>query len=146
MGESVDSLFRRGAISEKQMRRMGGAAPGPKGTRAQPSKMANFDDKGGRRDQGGGKDRGAVGRAAIDERQDMGSPERASGKMSKGASVNASGQPRAHEIDAPENQRPEFPSGGRVAAKNGRRQVGVKGPAGKSSGPLYGGPSSRVDG
>lgn len=124
MGESHDSLFRRGLISPKQMDRIGK----PKilaQTKVQNSKMADFDDKGGKRDQGGIRDRGVQesGRDHINKRQDMGTPERASGKPSRGAGVEGgqSSPVRRREIDAGESQRPNFPSEGRVRGSEASR-------------------------
>lgn len=90
MGESIDSLVRRGMISDKQASKFGGAK------KAKP------------------------------------------GKVKPKAKAAA---PTADEIDQAAEQRPAFPKGGKPSAKNGKRQVGVKGPAGKE-GPQYGGPSS----
>lgn len=139
MGESMDSLYRRGQISGKQMGRMGKPAILNK-TKPQASKMAPFDDKAGRNDQGAGRERAEVPVNEINH------PTNQGGKtgVSKGGSVGKSGQPSANAIN--EDQGPEFPRGGTVKGANGKRQVGVKGPPGKSGGPEYGGPSSRRDG
>lgn len=94
MGESIDSLMRRGMISEKQGAKFGGA-------------------------------------------------KKAKTKPGKGKNV----APGADEIDQAAEQQPAFPKKGSVpSAKNGKRQVGVKGGVGKSSGSKYGGPNSRKNG
>jgi hypothetical protein len=113
MGETGDSLFRRGMISSTQAGKLGIL----KQTTAQPSKMAAFDDKAGRRDQGGRSDKGhRLARTDhIDKKQDMGTPARASGKPSKGGGAGMQSQPvRAAEIDAGDTQQPKFPPGGKV--------------------------------
>jgi hypothetical protein len=117
-------------------------------TKVQASKMANFDDKSGRNDQGGTRDKGAKVASVrhIDIRQDLGSPARASGRPSKGGFVPDQMQVHSDEIDDADNQTPAFPKAAKVKAANGARQVGVKGPPGKSSGPAYGGPNSRNNG
>jgi hypothetical protein len=143
MGESMESLFRRGMISKGQSDRIGK----PKilsETRVQNSRMTDFDDKGGMRDQGGIRDRGIKesGRDHIDKRQDMGSPERASGKPSKGGSVGAQRQPvRRNEIDARGTQKPDFPKGGSKArGSEARRTVNSRSKARvPKSGGYYGG-------
>ena len=153
MAESVESLFRRGLISSKAMEKFGkrGNEAKPKilkETKVQASRMANFDDKSGAGDQGGARDRGAKVASArhIDIRQDLGSPARASGRPSKGGFVPDQMQVYSDEIDDADNQQPAFPKAAKVKAANGARQVGVKGPPGKSSGPAYGGPNSRSNG
>jgi hypothetical protein len=153
MAESIESLFRRGLISSKAMEKFGkrGNEAKPKilsETKVQASKMANFADKRGRNDQGGVRDKGAKVASAhhIDVRQDLGSPARASGRPSKGGFVPDQMQVQSDEIDDADNQQPAFPKAAKVKAANGSRQVGVKAPPGKSSGPQYGGPNSRYYG
>jgi hypothetical protein len=149
MAESMDSLFRRGLISPKAMEKLGKRRSAkPKSlsaTRVQPAGMADFDDRRGVRDQGGVRDSGArvAGSRHIDSAQDLGSPARASGRPSKGGFVRDQMQAHSDEIDDPDNQTPAFPNVARVRATNGARQVGVMGPPARSSGPQYGGPSSR---
>src|ERR1700730_5740720 len=79
MSESMNSLYRRGAISSKQMGRM--AKPG-------------IFSKKGKRDQGGIKDRGEVPTNEINHptNQKTGSPGLAGGLPSKGARINRGGQ------------------------------------------------------
>src|SRR5262249_51751910 len=95
--------------------------------------------------QGGVRDRGArvAGSRHIDSAQDLGSPTRASGRPSQGGFVRDQMQVHSDEIDDADNQTPAFPNAARMRAANGARQVGVMGPPGRSSGPQYGGPSSR---
>jgi hypothetical protein len=147
MAESMQSLFRRGMISPKAMGKL--AAKGSKRkilnqTKVQNSGMANFDgkskDEGANRDRA---DRSVAGSRHIDTKQDLGTPARASGRPSRGGFVKDQMQVNTDEIDDANNQRPAFPRGAKVKAANGARQVGVKGPPGKSSGPEYGGPPSR---
>jgi len=164
MGESMTSLYRRGAISGKQMRKMGGhrepdaddrggrsdgdadnRGSGGKPailrrTTSQRGRMADFDDKGGKRDQGGVRDRGEVPGNEINH-----STNQRMGPMpSKGARVNKGGQPTVRAID--EAQTPKFPSGATVKKNSrpvGRQGLGGTSPGLRSSGPQYGGPSSR---
>lgn len=143
MGESMKSLYLRGAISGKQMGRMGGKPAILKQTRAQPSKMADFNGKGGKRDQGGVRDKGEVPGNEIDHPTNQ---RTVKGMPSKGGQARGGTEPKAGQINQAAQQKPKFPAGATVAGKNGKRQVGVKGPAGKSSGPQYGGPSSRKNG
>lgn len=126
-----------GLISNRQASRKGLSL---KGTRVQASKMADFDDQGG--DEGVGDDRGvsAAGNRSIDRNQDMGSPARASGKPSKGGSVNAASQPvKRGQIDDGAAQLPAFPAGS--SAKKGRPGWGTPKSKGKIApqGGQYGG-------
>jgi len=144
MGESMTSLFRRGMISKPNADRIGK----PKvlaQTSVQASRMADFDDKGGRKDQGGTRDAGERSVAStrhINQNQDMGSPDRASGKPSKGASVGAQRQPvHSREINDSRQQKPDFPrEGSRARDSEARRTINKRSrgriPAG---GGLYGG-------
>jgi hypothetical protein len=148
MAESMESLFRRGMISPKALGKLAAKSSSkPKvlnQTRVQNSRMADFDGKS--KDEGTNRDRGArsvAGNRHIDTKQDLGTPARASGRPSRGGFVKDQMQVNTDEIDDVDNQRPAFPRGAKVKAANGARQVGVKGPPGKSSGPEYGGPSSR---
>jgi hypothetical protein len=146
MGESMQSLFRRGLISPTAMAKLGKRKPKILSeTRVQNAKMANFDDKAGARDQGGVRDKGAKVASArhVDIRQDLGSPARASGRPSRGGFVPDQMQVHGDEIDDAVNQQPAFPKAAKIKAANGARPVGVKGPRGQSSGPAYGGPNSR---
>lgn len=136
MAESMKSLFRRGMISEKQVGRMSKPAILKK-TTSQSSKMADFNSK--RKDEGS-KDRGEVPPNEINHPTNQ--RLKTVGKVSKGGAVGKGGQPTSRAID--QDQNPKFPAGATI--KGGKRQVGVKGPAGKSSGPQYGGPNSRAAG
>src|SRR5271157_1597206 len=147
MAESMQSLFRRGLISPTALAKLGKRKPKILNeTKVQASKMANFDGKRGVRDQGGVRDKGVASARHIDIRQDLGSPARASGRPSAGGFVPDQMQVHSDEIDDADNQAPAFPKAAKVKSANGARQVGVKGPAGKSSGPQYGGPNSRSNG
>ncbi len=132
----LDSMMHQGLISAGA----GAKLKKLQGTKVQNSKMAAFDDKAGKRDQGGVRDRGdssVAGVRHIDTKQDMGSPARASGAPSKGGRVNHTGQPGVDAID--EGQTPAFPQQGSGKGRAGSRTVGKVQP----SGPEYGGPNSR---
>jgi hypothetical protein len=137
MAESMNSLFRRGMISEKQMGRMEKPAILRQTKPGVPTKMAKFEHK--RKDEGS-KDRGEIPPTEINHptNQRLGKI----GTVSKGGQVGKGAQPTVNAIN--QDQTPKFPAGDRIKAN--RRQVGVKGHGGKSSGPEYGGPSSRADG
>jgi hypothetical protein len=116
----MDAMFHQGLISAKA----GAKLKKLQGTKVQNSKMADFDDKGGRRDQGGVRDRGdssVAGARHIDTKQDMGSVARASGPPSKGGRVGKTGQPGADAID--EVQTPAFPKQGSGKGRAGSRTV-----------------------
>jgi hypothetical protein len=102
------------------------------GTRAQNSKMADFNDKAGKRDQGGTKDRGAgeARTSHIDTRQTMGSKAKASGEVSKGGRVHGGQkQPAKRDhIDAGALERPNFAKGTGLTSKNSRAKAFVKAP------------------
>ena len=141
MGETADSLFRRGAISPKQAAKLGVL----KKTKVERAPEEDFDGKQGLRDQGGGKEHGhKVARSRhIDIKQEMGTPERASGKPSKGGSVNASGQPGADEIDRGSSGKggkntKVWPSEGNETSAKQPMNKRSKGKIPKQ-GPLYGG-------
>jgi hypothetical protein len=141
-------------ISSKQMRKMGGhrepdaddrggRSDGDqdnrgKRTKAEPSKMASFGDR-SKVDAHNPKRGASVATGkTIDKNQRTGP------MPSRGARVNKGGQPHVDAID--ENQTPKFPAGATV--KKNSRPVGVQGLGGtapglRSSGPIYGGPSSR---
>lgn len=137
MAESISSLYRRGAISTKQMGRMAKPAILNK-TRAQPSKMASMGDQ-SRVDNRMPKRGASVATGkTIDKNQRTGP------MPSRGARVNKGGQPHVDAID--ENQTPKFPAGATVKKNSrpvGRQGLGGTAPGLRSSGPQYGGPSSR---
>jgi hypothetical protein len=139
MAESPDSLFRRGMISSKQM----GKLAAQRGTRAEPSKMANFDDKGGRRDQGAGRDRGisetSVGHINNARQQREGSA--IASKPTRGGRVNKGGQPGVDAIN--QDQRPAFPAGGTPRKQSLGTPARARGGRQRPSGPMYGGPNGR---
>jgi hypothetical protein len=149
----MKSLYRRGAISGNQMRKMGGHREPDaddrrnggkpailRKTTSQRGRMTDFDGKAGKRDQGGVRDRGAVPGNEINHPTN----QRAGAMPSRGARVNKGGQPSVRHID--EDQNPKFPSGASVkknARPVGRQGLGGTSPGLRSSGPQYGGPSSR---
>lgn len=154
MSESMKSLYRRGAISGKQMRKMGGhkepdrddrggrsdhdADNRPRRTTAQPSKMANFGDKSKVDAHNPRRGPSATTGKTIDKNQRTGP------MPSRGGRVNKGGQPHVDAID--EAQTPKFPAGATVKKNTrpvGRQGLGGTSPGLRSSGPEYGGPSSR---
>lgn len=135
MAESMNALARRGLVSSNAVL---------KATTVQKSKMASFNGR--QKDEGKAHAKGhaiaRVGHINAGSTQ----ADRAKSTPSKGARVNASQTPNHSAIDKfPGKQSKTFPAGGKVSAK-GKKSVGVKGGAGKSSGPMYGGPSSRAAG
>jgi hypothetical protein len=142
MSESMKSLYRRGMISGKQMGRMAKPAILAKTKPGVPTKMADFDGKAGKRDQGGVRDRGEVPGNEINHPTNQ--AKKPVGTVSKGGGVNKGGQPTARAID--QDQKPSFPKGALVSGKEAGRKVGVGGPKGKSAPSQYGGPSSRAYG
>lgn len=133
MSESAKELFRRGLISSKAGAKLG------LGTKAQPSKMAGFDDKGSV-DQGGGKPKGVPEASTrhIDKKQAKGSV--AASGPSKGGSAGAESQPvKGNEIDNPAQQGPKFPAGAKVRKTKMGTPKKAKGPIAKSGGQYGGG-------
>jgi hypothetical protein len=147
MAESMESLFRRGLISQKAMKKLGSRTRRPKildETRVQNSRMANFDSKA--KDEGGVRDRGdtsVAGSRGIDTRQDLGSPQRASGRPSADGFVKDQMPVLTDEINDANNQRPAFPRGDKVKASEAKRKLGVVSKAIPSAPSQYGGPNSR---
>jgi hypothetical protein len=113
MAESPESLFRRGMISEREHSRLKALA----GTKVQNSRMAGFDEKDGRRDQGGRTDKGhRVGATAhIDNMRNPKGDSAVAKRPSKDGRAGAERNPaRSAEIDdgiSGGTQRPEFPRG-----------------------------------
>jgi hypothetical protein len=136
----LNDMARRGQISPANWAKLKAQMGGAK----QPTRLAEFDGKGGLKDQGGIHDKGdkAGGRSHIDNKQDMGAPARASGKPSKGGSVNATGQPGRGEIDEAKTQSPLFPKGSKTGSAKRPALKAVKRDQ-TQSGPEYGGPNSR---
>ena len=142
MGESMESMFRRGGISPKVMKRMAKPAILKK-TRPQKSKMADFDSKRGLRDQGGTKDRGEVPTNEINNKtnQRAGRPALAGGLPTKAAQTrgNKAGPSSAAINESTGKKWPGVGSG----IKKSARRVGVKGGVTPSAPSQYGGPSNR---
>lgn len=136
MAESMKSLARRGLVSQNAIL---------KATKVQKSKMAPFDGKS--KDEGKQKGKPPIGRNNQINRPAVQADHVPGGSMpSRGGGVIGKTQPHRNAIDkALGGQAKKFPAGGNVSAK-GKKGVGVKGPAGKSSGGQYGGPSSRAAG
>lgn len=137
MSESMNALARRGLVSANAVL---------KATKVQKSKMAPFNGKGGRSDQGKGKEKGHALIRTGEINASATQADRAKSMPSKGARVNASYVPGKNAIDQfPRGQAKTFPAGGKVSAK-GKKSVGVRGGASKLQGGQYGGPSSRAAG
>jgi hypothetical protein len=126
MAESASSLFRRGMISSKQGAKLGVL----KGTRAQNSKMADFDGKAGKRDQGGRIDYGDKNADSthINRNQRVGS--KIAGAPSKGGFLKQGRQPGARELDQADVQKPDFPKGAGKLSKPAQKAF-VPAPANK---------------
>lgn len=152
MGESMESLYRRGMISGKQMGRMSKPAILNETKPGVPTKMAAFDGK-GTKDQGQAHGRG-IPEMSIDEInersvQDKGGSFGMGGRRgppSKGGRAGPERQFKSKQIDDAKMQKPKFPAGATVSGKEAGRKVGVTGPPGKSAKSQYGGPSSRAAG
>ena len=111
MAESLEALQRQGLVSNREAKRVNAGSRargpwphGPKGTKTHPSKMADFDDE-------SKVDEhlphvGVVKPNAINEK----SLQKHGPKMSKGGSVNRTGQPRHTHID--DEQHPMYPPEG----------------------------------
>lgn len=145
MAEALESMFRRGVISGKQM----GKLAALKGTKPQNSKMAAFDGKS--KDEG---DRAEYGHESFstDEINEKGVQDKG-GKYGTPSKGGRAGPERAaaktREIDDSSMQKPKFPAGDKVrAGKRGAGPVGMggKSKALRSSGGAYGGPNSRANG
>lgn len=143
MAESMESLHRRGMISQKQMARMSKSAILKKTKHGVPSKMAIFSDKSS---SGTGTGlRGEVPTNEINHRtnQKTGTPARAGGLPSRGGQARGGTAPRVDSIDQGSLQRPKFPPGASVKGAYGKKQVGVRGGVKPSAPSQYGGPSNR---
>lgn len=144
MAESVESLFRRGMISPRAGKRAG-VLKAVNGTKHERSKMADFEEKSGMRDQGGVRDRGdgLAGTDHINRKANTRAGSPIASKPSKGGQAGAEAQPGTDEINEGRNQRPDFPREGSRPKKQAmgtpkRSRGGVT-----QSGPQYGDPNSR---
>ena len=117
-----------GLISNK-VAKSRGVKIGVKGTRVQRSKMAPFEDKTGKRDQGAGKITGIPGTRGktIDKNQ-------SGGRMSKQGGAGRETQPKT-------DGGKKWPTSSTVKASN-KGSPKLSGPI-YPSGPLYGGPNGR---
>lgn len=134
---NADALLRSGQISGAQWNRLNTQ----KG-RAQPTRMAKFDDRGGVRDQGGTRDPGheVASRSHIDKNQSMRGGGGVSGRPSKGGAVQGKGRtPGRAEINEDDKQRPEFPAGGKAKAGNAKRKLSRQSGRIPAQGGQYGG-------
>ena len=145
MAESAQSLFRRGMISPKQATKLGVL----KGTKLNPAFGAGeepFENKAGRRDQGGTHDRGITeaGVGHINNARQQREGSAIASRPTRGGRVNKGGQPSVDAID--QDQRPTFPAGAKVRRQAMGTPQRARGGRQRPSGPMYGGPSSQADG
>jgi len=109
---SAKSLHASGSISDKQMAKLQVL----RGTRAQKSKMAPFNQK--VKDEGHQRNKG-IPATRVNEingpNQDSGGKY---GTPSKGGRVNHGGQPGVNAINQSDYVNPKFPSGGKVKSSN----------------------------
>jgi hypothetical protein len=147
MAESMSSLYRRGAISSKQMGRMSKPAILKKTKSGVPTNLEPFDGKQGKRDQGGvGRGNSGIVRThEIDHKQNqkLGSPATASGLPSKGGQARGGTVPSDDNIDDRKMQKPDFPAGAKIKGANAKRVVGRTGGTKPSAPSQYGGPPNR---
>jgi hypothetical protein len=140
MAESMQSLARRGLISPRQLKRRFQTGKDGSGV---PTKMAAFEDR--------TKDEGSVHQTGEVPANEINHPtnqrKKKVGTVSKGGGVGREGQVDGSEIEAAEQQKPNFPKHGtKLEAGETRRRVGVAQSntgSNRSSGGQYGGPSSR---
>lgn len=129
---SAKSLHRSGSISDKQMAKLQVL----RGTRAQKSKMAPFEQK--TKDEGAGK----KGIPGIRANQINGPNQDSGGKYgnpSKGGRQALAGQVSVNEINRGDYQAPKFPSGGNVKASNPKTgNTRMKAKTKQPSLPMYG--------
>ena len=130
---SAKSLHRSGSISDKQMAKLQVL----RGTRAQKSKMAPFEQK--TKDEGSVRNKGIP---AVRTNQINGPNQDNGGKYgnpSKGGSVNKTGQVSVNEINRGDYQKPKFPAGGNVKASNPKTgNTKMKAKRKQPSLPMYG--------
>jgi hypothetical protein len=140
MAESIESLFRRGQISGRQLKRRFRTGRDGAGV---PTKMAAFDDM--TKDEGSVHQRGEIPGNEIEHPTNQ--RKNKVGRVSRGGGAGRQGTVRQDQINAAEYQRPNFPArGSRLEPREVHRRVGVAQSdtgSNQSSGPLYGGPSSR---
>jgi hypothetical protein len=131
---SAKSLHKSGSISDKQMAKLQVL----RGTKAQKSKMAPFNQK--TKDEGHQRNKGIsqmeTNQINNKQVQDAGGKY---GTPSKGGRQTLGGQPKVGQIDEGSMQRPKFPSGGNVKASNPKTgNTRMKGGKKQQSLPMYG--------
>jgi len=137
---SAKSLHRSGSISDKQMAKLQVL----RGTKAQKSKMAPFEQK--TKDEGHQRNKGIpemrVNEINNGRVQDKGGSFGVGGKRgppSKGGRAGPEGQTHVDEIDRADYQRPKFPAGGNVKASNPKTgNTKMKAKRKQPSLPMYG--------
>jgi hypothetical protein len=136
----MESLHRRGLISNKAMGKMSRRfRTGTQGSGV-PTKMAGFEDP--EKDEAGVKKKAEVPSNEINHPTNQGRGLVPQGEISRGGRAGRGGQPTNRHID--QEQTPLFPKGGSKPSGSANRQIGVKGPAARDEAPSpYGGPSSR---
>lgn len=134
---SAKSLHRSGRISDKAMAKL----QVQRGTKTQPSKMANFNSK--QVDNGNVNNKGKLPVNQINSKQTQnkgGFPtsEGRIGPPSKGGGAGKPGQIPTNQIGAGRMQQPKFPAGGNVKASNRvKTPARLKGTKSEPSGPVY---------
>jgi hypothetical protein len=137
---SAKSLHRSGSISDKQMAKLQVL----RGTKAQKSKMAPFEQK--TKDEGSTRSKG-ISQMRVNEInnkqvQDQGGSYGTSGKReppSKGGRAGSPGQYHVNEINRGDYQTPKFPAGGNVKASNPKTgNTRMKAKRKQPSLPMYG--------
>jgi hypothetical protein len=112
MGESAESLFRRGMISSKAWKKPGILSR----TRVERAKEEKFHGKQGLKDQGGPRDYGAIDEGHINDKR----TQKMGPKPSKGGAVNKYGQVSVGEINDSDEQKPNNPREGSTIKKKAK--------------------------
>jgi len=130
---SAKSLHASGSISDKQMAKLQVL----RGTRAQKSKMAPFEQK--TKDEGHQSHVGARG-YSVNEINDKSQQKKGKyGRVSKGGSVNHGGQPGVNAINQSDYVNPKFPAGSKVKSSNPKTgNTRMKAKTKQRSLPMYG--------
>lgn len=130
---SAKSLHRSGSISDKQMAKLQVL----KGTKAQKSKMAPFEQK--TKDEGHQRNRG-IPQATVNQINGPGQDKGGKyGNPSRGGSAGPEGQTHVNEINRADYQKPKFPPGGKVKASNPKTgNTKMKAKRKQPSLPMYG--------
>jgi hypothetical protein len=140
----MSDLFQRALISPKQQAKANAKLQVLRGTKAQKSKMAPFNQKS--KDEGDPGKRGipevSVGEINNKRVQDKGGsfgPGGKRGPPTKGGRAGPEGQYHVNEINRADKQTPKFPSGGNVKASNPKTgNTRMKAKRKQQSLPMYG--------